>query len=555
MTRTDAVLVAGLAVLVVLAGCSMPVAPGGTTDGDGAATAGGGAAEPGTPRFVEVTNETGFSYRTTGPNTGNGDGAVLVSDYDRDGWPDLLAVGGDRPVLFENVGGEFEPSGALPAVNATEIKSGLFFDYDNDGWDDLLLLPRADEPVFLENDGGTFHHADVGLNVTLAWGTSAAAADYDRDGCLDLFVTQNGNWTDTVPARAQNRSLDDDNGNRNLLFEGTCDGFERVTDAGIADTRWSLVTSFVDLTGDGYPDIHVANDFNYDAVYVNQRDGTFRKRDVPGTNRHGMASDVEDVNSDGRPDLFITNIEYPNPGNVWVMQSGLGLRNRGNLLLVNRGNGTFVDRATEYGVRVGGWGWSGNLVDLDNDADLDLIHTTQTYVRIHGPDEDSTDDDYRHVETYPNVWLHEDGEFRERNASTLGLEPANGRGLAVVDFDRDGDRDVVIADTSGPFALYENRVDAGHWLRVRATAGNRTAVGTEVIVSLGNRTRWKLLSSQSNYFSQDPRVAHVGLGDRERVPEVRVVFPDGTEHVLRNVSADRRLTVAHNGTVTTADGP
>lgn len=88
-------------------------------------------------------------------------------------------------------------------------------------------------------------------------------------------------------------------GNPNLLFDGDCNSFEQVENAGIEGTRWSLATSFVDLTGDGYLDIHVGNDFNTDVLYVNQHDGTFRRVEIPATDRHAMASEVADVTGDG----------------------------------------------------------------------------------------------------------------------------------------------------------------------------------------------------------------------------------------------------------------
>lgn len=529
-------------ITVLLVGAGLAVA----FFGGGGATA---SVEP-SLAFESVGDEVGFQYNTTGPNTGNGDGAVLVTDFDNDGWDDLLAVGGDRPILYENTGGELVPSGALPAVDVTELKSALFFDYDNDGWEDLLLVPRADELVFLENDGGTFRHADVGLDTRLAWGTSASTADYDGDGCLDLFVTQNGNWTREVPNRARDRPLDDDNGSPNLLFKGNCESFERVTDAGIEGTRWSLVSSFTDLTGDGTPDVHVANDFNYDVLYINRGDGTFQKHRIPDSNRHGMASDVEDVDGDGRRDIFVTNIEYENPDNVWVMQSGLGLTNRGNMLLMNQGNGTFRDVAGEKGIRQGGWGWSGNLVDFDNDGDFDLVHTTQSYVELEGGDKTSQQDNYQPVITYPAVWRHDNGSFERANASELGFERSNGRGLAVLDIDRDGRRDVVVADTTNEFKLYRNVGGSGHWLRIRAQPGpGQTAIGAEISVTVDGETRTTVQSAGTNYFSQNPRYVQFGLDDVTTVDRVVVVYPDGTERTLTDLAADQFVSVHYNGTV------
>lgn len=530
--RTLAVLVVGLLVLLVSslvqAGLT-PVTPSGEPDGI---------------QFREVSEPAGVSYTTTGSNLGIGDGAVLVTDFDRDGWEDLLLLGGAEPGLYRNTErGGFERSAALPPIEEDRLQSGLFFDYDNDGWEDLLLLPRHGSAIFLENQEGTFQHADVGLNVPLTWGTSAAAADYDGDGCLDLFITQNGDWSERLPNRSTDNPIDPDNGEPNLLFDGDCSSFDPVTDAGIDGTRWSLAASFVDLTGDGRPDIHVANDFNFDRLYINQGDGTFVDQRIPSTNRHGMTSEVEDVNGDGLLDVFVTNIEFRNPGEIWMMRNGLGMVNRGNNLLVNEGGGRFVDRASEYGVKRGGWGWSGVLVDLDNDGDLDLLHATQDYL-------EATDDNWRDVSTPPALWERSGEGFTRLNASAHGMVPANGRGLVNLDFDRDGDQDIVVADTTDSFIVYENVGSRGHWLQVDVHVDSGIATGTKVKVIAGEQTQVQVRDSKVNFFSQSSRVLHFGLNEVEQVT-IQVTFPDGTVRIVEEVPVDQRVIVSKNGTVRT----
>ncbi|MFB6136275.1 MAG: CRTAC1 family protein [Halobacteriaceae archaeon] len=540
MNRTTIIAVA-LAGLAVLAGCT---AVGGQR--------GGGAGVPDGQWFEEVALHAGISYNTSGPHTGNGDGAVVVADYDGDGWTDLLALGGDEPVLYHNTGGEFEASGALPPISVTELKSGLFFDYDTDGDQDLLLVPRDDEMVFLENRDGKFVKRDVGLSVHLDWGTGATAGDFDRDGCPDVFVTQNGNWIQTTPNRSRHLPYKDgmDNGNPNLLFDGDCQSFENVTaEAGIEQARWSLATSFVDLNGDDWPDIHVANDYNADVVYVNQRDGTFERRVLGSrTNSHGMASDVEDINHDGLPDIFVTNAKWnTSDKKIYLNQTGLAIRTMGNTMLVNQGNATFVDKSAELGIRVGGWGWSGNLVDLDNDGNLDLIHSTRNYLAA---DKDANVTVYKGVRTYPRLWERtDDGDFRRLNATEMGLVSSSGRGLATLDYDRDGDQDVVVADTVGRFKLYENHAgDDNHWLQVRVHGTDgQTAVGAEIHVTTAAGETVKYQTSETNFFSQNTRVTQFGLGNRTEVTEVRVVWPDGHEVVLDDVGADRRVDVYYDG--------
>lgn len=509
----------------------------------------GPARQLGTVQFEETAGECGLSYETVGDSEGAGDGAVAVADYDRDGYPDILAVGGAQPVLFRNTGGEgsggFERSGALPSRPYQELKSALFFDADGDGWEDLLLIPRSGEPIFLENDAGTYREADAGFETELQWATGAAAGDYDRDGDLDVFVVQNGNWSADPPSRGSSGEARD--GYRNYLFENTNDGFVLRNDSGVAGSRWSLATSVVDLTGDGYPDIHVANDFGYDSLYVNDGDGSFSRRQLDGTNRHGMASMVRDVDGDGRLDLFVTNIEFDDPGNVWKLDR-MNVRNRGNNLLVNQGNGTFVDRATSYGVRAGGWGWAGTIVDFDNDGALELVHTTKYYL------ERTRDGAFETTETRPSVWEGtENGTFQTHNASEAGFVRSNGRGLATLDFDRDGDLDVVVADTSDSFKLYETTDTDGNWLQVRVRRSDRLAIGARVTVETSDGSTMRVQSSRTNFFAQSTRTLQFGLGDAT-VQRIHVRWPDGTERTFTDIEGNQLVVLGKNGLLRSDSG-
>jgi hypothetical protein len=502
---------------------------------------GGQAAGQDTVRFEETATDCGLTYETTGNSDGSADGGTFVTDYDRDGWPDLLAVGGERPVLFENTGDGFNRSGALPDGEYPPIKSALFFDADGDGSDDLLLVPRSGEPIFLANHGGTFERTDAGFDTALRWGTSASAADFDGDGDQDVYITQNGDWRNRLPRR--NASGEATDGFANLLYENTEAGFERVGGPNVSGSKWSLASSAVDLTGDGRPDIHVANDYGYDALLVNEGNWTFERRQLPDTNRHGMASVVRDVNGDGNLDLFVTNIEFDNPSEVWGLNSGLEVRNRGNTLLINRGDGRFENRAGARGIQQGGWGWAGAIEDFDNDGTLDVIHATKTYLLR---DESGS---FTTVETTPALWDGTaNGTFERRNATDAGLVASNGRGLATLDYDRDGDRDVVVADTSDRFKLYENVDDDGNWLQVQVN-GNETPLGSVVRVETSDgEVRTRVRSSRSNFFSQSSRVLHFGLGP-ETIERLEISRPDGTELVFEDIEANQRVNISADGSL------
>lgn len=541
------VLVLTTVALLVLSGCV------------GVGTFGGGTEWS----FEDVTESSGLDYEAEASGVGNGDSGVYVTDYNGDGWSDLLAIGGDDPVLFENTGGEFERSDALPAIDMT-VQGALFFDADGDGLDDLLLLPRNGEAIFLHNDGGSFVRTDNGLGIEMGVAVGASAADYDGDGDLDVFVIQYGDWGANTPTgflHPDGGYVDDDNGAQNLLFENTDEGFVNVTDsAGIAGEHWSLATSFVDYTGDGAPDIHVANDFNNDTLYRNQGDGTF-ERVVMGaeTARNGMSSEVGFFDGDDAPDTFVTNIYFPiSDSNLseekrarleryfsFVLRSK---RIEGNNLMINRGDGQFSFEGEAYGLKAGGWGWASVHADLDNDGDRDLFHATQQVVRI--------DDADPHF-TYPMVFERTGDNFTSRDAADLGFEETNGRGVGELDFDRDGDVDLVVSTYDGAFKLYENRVSDGssrHSVQIEVVdEDGATAIGATVAVTADGQTQYEILNTKADYQSQDTRTLHFGLGDSDEVDAITVVWRDGTERTFESVAADQRLTLSPNGTVESTD--
>jgi len=509
-------------------------------------------------QFAPVGDEVGFEYEADSTaQFGNTRASLYVTDYDRNGYPDLLALGGDDPVLFENTGGEFRRADALPEFDAT-VKAALFLDYDGDGWEDLLLLPLDAAPVFLENRNGSFVRRDVGLgDVHLAVPTGASAADYDGDGRLDLLVVQNGDWRRDFPQKELRASRSDvrgtvpsnvrpetDNGNPDYLFRGTADGFVNVTaEAGLGGSRWSTTASFADFTGDGRPDIHVANDFNRDYLYVNRNGSRFVPDSIANTNRHGMSSEVADFDHDGRMDVFVTSIRFVE-GGTYMDRTFVSLDTTGNQLLINTG-GSFRSVEYRYNLSSGGFGWAAAAVDLDNDGDRDLLHATK-HVRARS---DRTE--LRRMP--PSLWRRGStgGGFERVNASRVGFDPTDGRGLVTLDFDRDGDQDVAIADLEGSFELYENRGAAGHWLQIAVERGAETpAIGARIDVTVpGNDRTYHLLNNaRADLQSQDPRVAHLGLGDAETVT-VEVTWPDGTVRRYERIDVDRRVVVAPDGTL------
>jgi len=491
------------------------------------------------PLFDEVSSEVGLTgipapERDLHYAESDAISGIYTSDFNEDGYVDVLATGPSGVYMFENDGGDYEMYSDTPDVN-TSVASAHFFDHDNDGYDDLYLL-SDNGSVFLENVDGRFERRDSELNVAYESVRGAATADYTGNGCLDVFVIQSGDWGDNVPESYNDRNvaISEDNGNRNRLFAGDCEEFEETTEeAGIRSETWSLATSFVDFTNDSHPDIHVANDFNKDIVYVNNGDGTFERNVLPNfTNRNGMSSEVTDINNDGLLDIFVTNIYYEGlPDDMY------GRRIEGNNLLLNKGEGEFVDAASEYGVRKGGWGWAAVFEDFNNDGILDLYHTEAGS---------------GFGKSYPNFWkgVETDGtqRFERLNASQAGFSQDHEAGLAAIDYNNDGGLDIVSVNISQNILLYENLNEEGSALEVELGRQNKTDVGSSVRVGFGNRTETRVLTSESDYRSQSSRTLHFGTGNSS-VVDVTVEWNGGGATEVSEVETGQRITVAREGVV------
>src|SRR4029077_17977733 len=296
-----------------------------------------------------------------------------------------------------------------------------------------------------------------GLGKHEAFSTSAAWFDYDRDGLLDLFVCNYLKWS---PEHDVFCSLDGKHksyctpeayrGETCWLFHNRGDGtFEDVTAAsGIFDSSSkSLGVALLDDDHDGWPDLFVANDTQPNKLYRNQRNGTFKDAAVEaelafsteGKARAGMGVDVADFDKSGASGIVITNFDnemiglYRQSGKSFediAAQTGVGLASRNSL----------------------GFGCAFFDANLDGWLDFAVAngHIDETVRNIRG--------NVGYAQP-PQLFLNTGkGSFRDV-APALGRgfdQPKVERGLALADFDRDGDLDLLLTTNNGPAYLYRN---------------------------------------------------------------------------------------------------
>jgi hypothetical protein len=473
-----------------------------------------------------------------------GHASVYVNDFDQDGVEDLMVSDGDNPTLFENVNGSFRKTGFLSEYS--NIAAAHFFDHDTSGYSDLLLLRRNDKPVFLENNEGRFKEEDVGFEREFTRPYGALSADYDRDGCMDLLINQWGGDEpmDYMRAKEIYETHPDTRprltGYSDFLYQGNCESFSEVTDkAGIVNSSYITFTgSFIDFTDNGYPDLHLANDFARDFFYRNEGDGTFEAVDMgANSDRNAMSSNVADLNGDLEPDIFVTNVYYPENSTENLKEKLLNGRisvPRGNNAFINTEAG-FKDRAEGLGVRKGGWGWGSAIADFSNNGHISVIHTTITsHLRLKPSD----------YWTQLIIFRGKNSGFERINSTKKGFEIDNGRGLAKLDYNNDGNLDLVMSiqtradESSKPFKLYRN-TEEGDFLQVLFDGEGYVETGTELYLNTSEGMQYRILDSGSDMLSQDSPIIHFGLGDAE-INSLRSEFPDGETKVFDDLERNTR---------------
>ncbi len=555
----------------------------------------------------------------------NGSG-VAAGDIDGDGWTDLYFArldGSNR--LYRNLGGmHFEDitdsaGVALPNQYST---SAVFADIDGDGDLDLLVGSIHDGVTVFLNDGkGHFtRETDSGLGDTAHKGNmTLALADVDGDGDLDLYVAnyrersiddsidmKDLTWSKTVSEKdvnghksyslrkpydryyvlvhrpglpPQRREV----GEPDQLFLNDGTGHFREADPKrhFLDASgkpmglprdWGLGAKFEDLNGDGLPDLYVCNDFwTPDRVWINQGHGVFKEIDpraIRDFSFSSMAVDFSDVNRDGKPDIFTTEMlspvharrarHYIPRGPYPNIRYGIDRQpqyNR-NSLFVNRGDGTYAETSWYSGVAATGWSWAAQFLDVDLDGYEDLLvnngfsydlQDLDTQLRINRDVSQGSRTSVGSLVDYPRLPLVNEA-FRNNGNLTFtdvsaqwGFKDSDiSQGLALADLDHDGDLDLVTNRMNEVAAVYENTGTAPRIaVRLIGRPPNTQAIGAELELDGAPVTQTKQVASGGVYLSGSDPLTVFAAGSTDSVHTLKVTWPGGATTVVDSVRGNR----------------
>jgi hypothetical protein len=533
-------------------------------------------------RFVDVTEKSGIHFEHFDGHTemeyimetlGSG---VAWLDYDQDGLMDLFIVQGSSfptpsPALhpwkktaptcklFKNLGsGRFRDVTAEAGLDGCGLGVAIG-DIDNDGFPDLFLTCYGKPNVLYHNvsDGkGGRRFVDItkaaGLGDHPDWkdrpnfSTSAAFLDFDNDGYLDLFVCSYvkvdlDHYPKCVSTRSGRRFSCPPNlfePTRCLLFRNNRNGtFTDVShEAGIDDPHAkALGVVALDLDDDGRVDLFVANDGMPNFLFHNLGKGRFESIgprsgcavNLVGSRQAYMGVDADDLDGDGRPDLFVTAFSQET-----------------NTFFRNEGGGSFLDVTPGSGLGPPSWfmlGFGACFLDVDRDGSLDIAVVNGHVSRYVGEEGNANITFKQPAQFFLNDGK---GRFRDisRQAGEYFRQPHVGRGLACCDYDNDGHMDLAVSNNGeSAFLLHNETRTPYHWLRLelRGAKSNRDAIGAKVIFQVGNRKLVRHRKGGGSYLSSsDPRLL-VGIGEARQVDQVEIRWPSGLVQRLGPLQADR----------------
>ena len=530
----------------------------------------------------------------------HGAGLAIV-DLNNDSLPDIFFSGNEvRNEIFINKGGfKFEKLPPGSGINKNKVWSSgaSIVDINQDGYMDIYVCQQGPyeeaqrKNCFYINNGDlTFSESaqKMGLDDS-NYSTQAAFFDYDKDGDLDCYVMNESKYV-SINLKSIYKDLENEDNMRaasGRLFENVGNmKFKDVTkESNLLKYGYGLGLCISDINGDNWPDIYVTNDYSIpDFLFINQKNGKFKESIKEYTRQisyFGMGCDIADINNDTYVDIGVVDMASEDHFRDKTLMAGMDsdafkyyFYNKSyqfqymfNSLQLNNRNNTFSNIASLSGVLKSDWSWAALFCDVNLDGHKDYYITNgfRRYLRDNDflvkikeirSNNNNSVPRYLRKDVYalmPEIKIKNkiyinDGDLHFDQGDSIFTHPnidTYSYGAAYGDLDNDGDMDIVISNIDQYPTLLRNtsrESTKNHYIKIRLSENNPSdKLGAKVYVTTMHKTQYQEYYFVRGYESCMEEVLIFGLGNEDRILEIKITWPDGTNQFLSNLDVDQTI--------------
>ena len=526
-------------------------------------------------------------------------GGIAVGDVNNDNLPDIFFTGNQvNNRLFLNKGNlifEDITLTANVAGNSTWNTGAIMGDVNGDGLLDIYVCAVVGingfdgfNELYINNGDNTFTEsaAKYGLDFD-SYSSTAAFLDFDLDGDLDMYLLNHAVHTENSFGKADLRFKRNYQTGDKLLRNDNGKFIDISEKAGIYGgiNGYGLGLAIADFNKNGYPDIYVGNDFHEDDYYyLNNGDGTFTeslKKHFGHTSRFSMGNDVADINHDGLPDLISLDMlpedEIPlkaseGDDNIQTQKLRTSIYKyhyqfTRNMLYVNQPDGNFMETGLMSGVAATDWSWSALFGDYNQDGEQDLFISNGIpkrpndldFIKFVSSDQiknkinNTKLVDKKALKLMPSGATHnyifkgnKNLSFENMSSKWITTDTLISGATAYADFDNDGDLDLITNNINQVATLYVNQTnEKATYLKLKFdyVTKNRFGIGTKVYTYANNQLQYKELSPNRGFQASSEPIIHFGFGKTIIIDSLKVIWPDKTYQVLKNIKTNQSLTL------------